>query len=84
MRKKYESIIALGTKNSFSNNLNKKIRLLNTYCIIWSHIVLFFYSLELIIGLLIEAINQPKITFTFLRSLLYFVSISVRISSKVL
>ena len=65
MRKKYESIIALGTKNSFSNNLNKKIRLLNTYCIIWSHIVLFFYSLELIIGLVIETINQTTITFSF-------------------
>lgn len=66
MRKKYESIIALGTKNSFSNNLNKKIRLLNTYCLLWGHVVLLFLSLELLIGLVLEVINQKTITFDFI------------------
>ncbi|WP_452230006.1 hybrid sensor histidine kinase/response regulator transcription factor [Lacinutrix sp. MEBiC02404] len=72
MKKKYESIIALGTKNSFSNSLNKRIRLLNTYCLIWGHLILFFYSLELIIGFVMEAINQTTITFSFFNLYSFF------------
>ncbi|WP_405562328.1 response regulator [Polaribacter sp. Asnod6-C07] len=65
MRNKYESIIALGTKNNFSNNLNKKIRLLNTYCLVWGHVVFFFLCLETLIGSGLEVINQNTITFDF-------------------
>ena len=65
MKKVYESIIALGTKDSFSNNLNKKIRLLNTYSLIWGHLILFFLSLETLLDLAIEAKNQTTITFDF-------------------
>ncbi|WP_397363602.1 response regulator [Olleya sp. R77988] len=65
MKKKYESIISLGTKNSYPNSQNKKIRLLNTYCLIWGQIVLFFYSLEMIVGLVTETIKQRTITFDF-------------------
>ena len=65
MKKKYERIISLGSKKSNSNNLNKQIRLLNIFCLIWGHIVLFFYSLELTVGLILEAINQTTITFDF-------------------
>ena len=65
MKKKYESIISLGTQLSNSNSLNKRIRLLNTFCLIWVHIIVFFYSLEIIIGLVLESINQSDITFGF-------------------
>jgi len=65
MKKKYESIIAQGTKNSYPNKLNKKIRLLNTFCLVWIHIILFFYSTEVIVGYVLEIINQNKITFDF-------------------
>ncbi|MBU3012785.1 response regulator [Polaribacter vadi] len=66
MRNKYESIIALGTKNNFSNNLNKKIRLLNTYCLVWGHVVFFFLCLETLIGSGLEVVNQNTITFDFI------------------
>lgn len=65
MRKKYETIISLGTQEGNSNNLNKRIRLLNTYCLIWSHLVLFFYALEMSIGLLVEYFTNSRITFSF-------------------
>lgn len=65
MKKKYDTIISLGTQEGHSNRLNKKIRLLNTFCLIWGHLVLFFYFLEMIVGLITEAINQDKITFDF-------------------
>jgi len=65
MKKNYDTIISLGTQEGHSNRLNKKIRLLNTFCLIWGHLVLFFYSLEMITGLITEAISQHKITFDF-------------------
>ena len=65
MKKKYETIISLGTQEGNSNNLNKRIRLLNTYCIIWGHLVLFFYSLEMGIGLLVEYVTNSSIAFSF-------------------
>ncbi len=65
MKKVYESIIATGTKNNFSNNLNKKIRLLNIYSLVWSHIVLVFLSLEMFINLIGEVYNKKNISFDF-------------------
>ncbi|WP_452225779.1 hybrid sensor histidine kinase/response regulator transcription factor [Lacinutrix cladophorae] len=65
MKKKYETIISLGTQERYSNSLNKRIRLLNTFCLIWSHIILFFYSLEMIFGFVQEYINKNAITFDF-------------------
>lgn len=65
MKKKYESIIALGTKDSFSNSLNKRIRLLNTYCLVWGHVILLFLSLDVIVGLVLETISQNTITLDF-------------------
>lgn len=65
MKKKYETIISLGTQEGNSNGLNKRIRLLNTFCIIWGQLVVFFYFLEMTIGLITEAINQHTITFDF-------------------
>lgn len=65
MKKKYETIISLGTQESNSNGLNKRIRLLNTFCLIWGQIIVFFYSLEMTVGLITEAINQHTITFDF-------------------
>ncbi len=65
MKKKYETIINLGTQERYSISLNKRIRLLNTFCIIWGHLILIFYSIELIIGLVLESINQDAITFQF-------------------
>jgi signal transduction histidine kinase/DNA-binding NarL/FixJ family response regulator len=65
MKKKYETIISLGTQKGYFYNLNKRIRLLNNFCLIWGHLVLFFYSLEMTIGFITEAINQQSITFSF-------------------
>lgn len=65
MKKKYETIISLGTQERNSNSLNKRIRLLNTFCLIWGHFILFFYSLEMIIGLVLESTNESVITFNF-------------------
>ncbi|WP_055434638.1 response regulator [Lacinutrix algicola] len=66
MKKKYESLLKLGSKKSYSNNLNKRIRLLNTFCIIWIIVVLIFVSLEVIVGIALEFIKKNIITFDFI------------------
>ncbi|UMB59485.1 response regulator [Lutibacter sp. A80] len=72
MKKKYETVIGLGTQESNANNVNKRIRLLNTYCLIWGHLILFFYALEIIVALVQETINQNVITFYFFDYKLFF------------
>ena len=65
MRKKYETIINLGTQKKYTNSLNKRIRLLNTFCLVWIHLILFFFPLEMIVGLVQESANGGVITFNF-------------------
>ena len=72
MKKNYEKILNLGIKKSYSNSLNKRIRLLNTFSLIWGHLILFFYSIEMIVGLILETINQNTITFNFFDSKSFF------------
>lgn len=72
MRKKYESVISLGTQVRHATNLNKRIRLLNTFCLIWIHLILFFYSIEMLVGLLLESINDPVISFSFFEAKSFF------------
>ncbi|WP_179338766.1 response regulator [Winogradskyella ludwigii] len=72
MKKKYESVISLGTQARYSISLNKRIRLLNTFCLIWIHLILFFYSIEMIVGLLLEVIKERVIRFSFFDATSFF------------
>ena len=77
MRKKHETIISQGTQEGNPNSLNKKIRLLNTFCLMWIYIIILFYSLEMVIGLALESINKSVITFDFFDSKLLFTLLSI-------
>lgn len=44
----YSTLIASGTNPSFENSLNKRIKLLNTFAVIWLHLVVFFVLVEFI------------------------------------
>jgi signal transduction histidine kinase/CheY-like chemotaxis protein/AraC-like DNA-binding protein len=70
-------MISAGTLDTSSNVWNKKIRLLNIYCLAWGHIVLVFYGLDIISNLIIENINQSTITFNFFDPKAFFAHLTI-------
>lgn len=77
-------MISAGTLNTSSNVWNKKIRLLNIYCLAWGHIVLVFYGLDIISNLIIENINQSTITFNFFDPKAFFAHLTIVTSLSVI
>ena len=56
MRKKHETIISQGTQEGNPNSLNKKIRLLNTFCLMWIYIIILFCTMTMIIVIIAQMI----------------------------
>lgn len=77
MRNLYEQIISAGTQQSNSNVWNKKIRLLNIYCLGWGHIVVIFYGLDVISNLVLENIHHSTITFNFFDPQAFFAHLTI-------
>ena len=77
MRELYKQIINAGTQNSYSNIWNKKIRLLNIYCLAWGHIVLIFYGLDVISNLIVENLNQSSISFNSIDPKAFFAHLTI-------
>ncbi|MFD1552595.1 hypothetical protein DNU06_15505 [Putridiphycobacter roseus] len=77
MKNLYQQIISAGTQTSNSNVWNKKIRLLNIYCLTWGHLVLVFYGLDVISHLIIENINHDTITFDFFDAKAFFAHLTI-------
>ena len=80
MKEKYESLLNLGIQKRHTNSLNKRIRLLNTFCVIWGIVVLIFVSLELIVSIVLEVINHKTITFAFIDIRFFFTHFFILIS----
>jgi signal transduction histidine kinase/DNA-binding NarL/FixJ family response regulator len=80
MKKKFENILNLGTQKNYSNSLNKRIRLLNTFCLVWGHVILLFLSLEILIGSVIEIINKKTFSFDFIDFKMFLTHLYILIS----
>jgi signal transduction histidine kinase/DNA-binding NarL/FixJ family response regulator len=84
MRDLYEQIISAGTQKSYTNVWNKKIRLLNIYCLAWSNIVLVFYGMDVIANLVLENISQNTITFNSINPNAFIAHLTILTSLSVI
>jgi signal transduction histidine kinase/DNA-binding NarL/FixJ family response regulator len=77
MKNLYKQLISAGTLSTYSNVWNKKIRLLNIYCLGWGHIVLIFYGLDVVSNLIVENIDQSSFTYSSIDSKAFFAHLTI-------